>query len=218
MLEIEIRSREVGSDYRVVNGIVDLSSKVENSSIGQKPSALRIRKKEVINVLINSTFEEIGNFLSNFAFRYSKIEHWDGTNYVRVFCAGDNELKGCVEVELYRSSQEWRKSYSINDLRSVISVLCDKLEDVVLLPHFREKAGSLQFKLRFYTKEIGKISAVVNDLIQTVEWMLDKAQSRFNRKHFGFSFNVAKGMTIALKQYLIYFQEYVDSQRQKDNF
>jgi hypothetical protein len=210
MLKIEFKKKAIGSSYHmVVNGIEDFSSKVV---IDEKTNEkfVRVTKEATVALFINSTFQSLGKFLTHFTIFHSYNNEWDSSIYSRAICSGENA--GCVEVLVFLNYDNWNKAYSPNYVKNIIGSIINIHNHIEILSKIEATSKvdlflSLRFSRTNYKVEINQS---IKSALQEFNDIMDEVQLKLPKRNNGFTFSVPKEMMIALKQYLVYFPEYVE--------
>lgn len=193
----------------IVNGIEDHSSKVTVKE-GSAEKYVRITKETTIEVFKNSTFNELGEFLTFFTTSYTYLKEWELSIHLKANCTG--EKKGVVEMLMFVNYDNWKSNYSPLALKQAIYRNVDMKSNIEVIAKDNNIIDSDFFlTLQFYPPQIlSEINSAFKFAVQEFETLWDEVQEKLSQKNKSFTFSVPKEMTIALKQYLVYFPEYVE--------
>lgn len=221
MLTIQIEEKfiknEDGSErkkkYIIVNGIEDKDSAYYETGI---PYAY-FENEEIIELLLNYSFKEIGNSIPKFEF-YKEFDWWGDLLEIGIYCKEySNEKIPCIKITLQLLEMEhWAKPWSVSSLAqefelNIVSLGNDKLK------YWQEDPDSIMncfFGIVYFPDNITSIiKPEIDDVLSLLETVLDKTNKNLleslDTEVVLTYFQFPEEIKTACKQYLVYFTQFI---------
>lgn len=211
MLKIEIKGK--GIDKRLtVNGITDEESMCDDDD----ESDAYLYSEEVIDILLNNSFEEVGVFLHNFHFELRK-SWWDDNLSVDIFCNEyHNEYFPSIKVTLELQAWEhWSKPWSISNFNQKLKENIENLNNLNVVYWQNDKESLLNgFGIQYFLDDHNLIIKTEFDYyISFIEQIIERTNKdllgSLNSDSFITFFTFPQEIKTACKQYLVYFAQFL---------
>lgn len=220
MLDVEIRKRKVKTDgnsektiqYVVINGVAD-----EDSLYSDK-DAIRLHayNEEVIESVLNETFDEVGKSFSKFSYGW-EIDWWEDWLDIDIYC---NEFRNVefpqIKIGLIiQPWEDWSKPWSM-------SALAKELEKNILelgyenIKYWQEDPESMLNGFGVHFTSLNKNDQINNEIekiLNTLSSVIQKTNrnllASIDQNSVLTYFHFPDEIKTACKQYLIYFTQFV---------
>jgi hypothetical protein len=204
---------EFGSitEHIVVNGIKDEKS----FFFDEEYKKAHFEDETVINILLDSTFEEIGKHFAQIAFsRKSKV--WQDGIFIEAVC-NNNYLDTfpAVNINFIVEGLTWAKAWSISSFSKEFEKTILSMEDKNLT-YFQESHYSILdgFGIIFRTaKSESTIRSIVNESVpifeKAAEITIKRLISNLDKDAILTYFQFPEEIKTACKQYLVYFSQFL---------
>lgn len=221
MLIIKINKKDIldeenqikQKEYLIVNEIPDEDS----IYLGPRNPSAYIYNKDVIDILTNHSFNEVGIFLSKFGFKIN-VDWWSDRFELDILCNNYfHEKTPCIIIELqFQEWDHWDKPWSMSSFAKELEINIKGLGNENI-KYLQEDSNTVLngFGLEYYPQDkSSKIKSEIDSLLKILEKLIDTTNKSliqsFDINAIFTYFKFPADFKTACKQYLVYFAQFVE--------